>query len=79
VEDARGIKCCDFFWWLAWTNNKLFAVLWESLKYNLGNYILKVDKSVLKEAEDLDEEVWTLNYNKLLTVYKHCGFQPYWK
>jgi len=43
MEDARGIKCCDFFWWLAWTNNKLFAVPWESLKYNRGDYILKVD------------------------------------
>jgi len=61
------------------TNNKLFAVPWESFKYNLGDYILKVDKSVLREAEDLEEEVWTLNYNKLLTVYKRCGFQPYWK
>jgi len=36
---------------------KLFAVSSESLNYNRGDYILKVDKSVLKEAEDLDEEV----------------------
>ncbi len=64
--------------WLG-TNNKLFAVPWESLKYNRGDYILNLDKSVFKNAEGLDEGVWTLNYDKLKEVYKRCGVQPYWK
>jgi sporulation protein YlmC with PRC-barrel domain len=64
--------------WLG-TNNKLFAVPWESLKYNRGDYILNLDKSVFKNAEGLDEGVWTLNYDKLNEVYKRCGVQPYWK
>jgi len=36
---------------------KLFAVSWESLNYNRGDYILKVDKPELREAEGLDKEV----------------------
>jgi sporulation protein YlmC with PRC-barrel domain len=60
-------------------NCKLLAVPWESLKYNRGDYLLKVDKSVLDKAEGLDEGVWTLDYDKLREVYKRCGIQPYWK
>lgn len=59
--------------------NKLFAIPWESLEYNRGDYIFRVDKSILEKAEGLDEEAWTLNHEKLATVYKRCGIQPYWK
>jgi len=64
--------------WLG-TSNKLFAVPWESLEHSREDYILRVDKSVFEKAEGLDEGVWTLDYDKLLAVYKRCGVQPYWK
>jgi sporulation protein YlmC with PRC-barrel domain len=64
--------------WLS-TNKKLFAVPWDSLKYNRGDYLLKVDKAVFEKAEGLDEDAWTLDYDKLKEVYKRCGIQPYWK
>ncbi len=59
--------------------NKLFAIPWESLEYNRGDYILKLDKSVLEKAEGLDEEAWTLTRDELASVFKRCGIQPYWK
>jgi sporulation protein YlmC with PRC-barrel domain len=61
------------------TGNKLFAIPWESLERNRDDYILRVDKSILEKAEGLDEDAWTLNHDKLATVYKRCGIQPYWK
>jgi hypothetical protein len=36
--------------------DKLFAIPWESLEYNLGDYILMLDESVLKKAGGFDEE-----------------------
>ncbi len=68
----------SFGGWLG-TNNKLFAVPWDSLKYNRGDYLLKVDKAVFDKAVGLDEDAWTLDYDKLYEVYKRCGVQPYWK
>jgi hypothetical protein len=50
--------------WLG-TNYELFAFPWESLKSNRGDHSLYIDKSVYKNAEGLDEGVWTLNYDKL--------------
>ena len=61
------------------SNNKLFAVPWESLEHSREDYILRVDKSVFDKAEGLDEGAWTLDYDKLKAVYKRCGVQPYWK
>jgi sporulation protein YlmC with PRC-barrel domain len=68
----------SFSGWLG-SNNKLFAVPWESLEHNRDEYILRVDKSVFEKAEGLDEGAWTLDHNKLLAVYDRCGIQPYWK
>ena len=34
---------------------KLFAVPWEALEENRGDYILRVDKGALEAAEGLDE------------------------
>lgn len=59
--------------------NKLFAIPWESLEYNRGDYILRLDKSILKKAEGFDEEAWNLTRDELVSVYKRCGIQPYWK
>lgn len=60
-------------------DNKLFAVPWESLEFNRGDYILKLDKSVFEKAEGIDEKAWTLTHDELVSVYKRCGVQPYWK
>jgi len=59
--------------------NKLFAIPWESLEYNRGDYILRLDKSILEKAEGFDEEAWTMTRDELVSVYKRCGIQPYWK
>ena len=58
---------------------KLFAIPWESLEYNRGDYILRLDKSVLEKADGFDEEAWTLTHDELVSVYKSCGVKPYWK
>ena len=68
----------SFGGWLG-SNNKLFAVPWESLEHSRDDYILRVDKSVFENADGLDEGAWTLDHNKLLAIYKRCGVQPYWK
>jgi len=59
--------------------NKLFAIPWESLEYNRGDYILRLDKSILEKAEGFDEEAWNLTRDELVSVYKRCGIKPYWK
>src|SRR5208283_5501091 len=59
--------------------NKLFAIPWESLEYNRGDYILRLDKSILEKADGFDEEAWNLTRDELVSVYKRCGIQPYWK
>ena len=59
--------------------NKLFAIPWESLEYNRGDYILRLDKSILEKAEGFDEEAWALTRDELSSIYKRCGIQPYWK
>ena len=68
----------SFSGWLG-SNSKLFAVPWEALEHSREEYILRVDKSVFENAEGLDDAAWTLDYDKLLAVYKRCGVQPYWK
>ena len=58
---------------------KLFAIPWESLERNRDDYILRVDKSVLKNSPGIDEDAWSLTRGELADVYKRCGIQPYWK
>jgi|ERR1035437_404358 sporulation protein YlmC with PRC-barrel domain len=59
--------------------NKLFAIPWEVLKLNRGEYILRIDKSVLKKLEIFDKEEWSLTRDELAKVYAHFGIQPYWE
>ena len=68
----------SFSGWLG-SNNKRFAVPWESLEHSRDDYILRVDKSVFDKVEGLDEGAWTLDYDKLKAVYKRCGVEPYWR
>jgi sporulation protein YlmC with PRC-barrel domain len=68
----------SFGGWLG-TNNKSFAIPWESLERNRDDYILRVDKSVLENAKGFDKEKWSLTRDELADAYKRCGLQPYWK
>ena len=58
--------------------NKLFAIPWEAIESNMYDYILKIDKSVLKKAEGFDKEEWSLTRDELAR-YAHFGIQPYWE
>jgi sporulation protein YlmC with PRC-barrel domain len=59
--------------------NKKFAIPWESLESSRGDYILRIDKSVLEKSEGFDKEEWSLTRDELANIYKRCGIQPYWK
>jgi len=59
--------------------NKLFAIPWEVLELNRGEYILRIDKSVLEKMEGFDKEEWSLTHDELAKVYAHFGIQPYWE
>ena len=58
---------------------KLFAVPWEVLEENRGDYILRVDKGALEAAEGLNEDVWALTRNDLAKVYEQYKLHPYWE
>lgn len=58
---------------------KLFAVPWEALEENRGDYILRVDKGAFEESEGLDDDVWTLTHNDLAKVYEQYKLHPYWE
>ena len=58
---------------------KLFAIPWEALEENRGDYILRVDKGALEAAEGLNEDVWALTRNDLAKVYEQYKLHPYWK
>jgi sporulation protein YlmC with PRC-barrel domain len=58
---------------------KLFAVPWEALEENRGDYILRIDKEALEAAEGLNEDVWTLTRNDLAKVYEQYKLPPYWE
>ena len=60
-------------------DNKLFAIPWEVLESSRGDYILRIDKSVLEKAEGFDKEEWSLTRDELAKVYAHFGVQPYWE
>ena len=59
--------------------NKKFAIPWEALESSRGDYILRVDKSVLEKTEGFDKEEWSLTRDELAKVYTHFGIQPYWE
>jgi sporulation protein YlmC with PRC-barrel domain len=58
---------------------KLFAIPWEVLKPNVGDYILKIDKGAFETAEDLDKNAWTLDHKDLAKLYEQYKVHPYWK
>ncbi len=78
-ENGRIAYVVLSFGGLLGMGNKLFAIPWDSFEYNRGDYILRLDKSILEKAEGFDEEAWALTRDELLSVYKRCGIQPYWK
>ncbi len=59
--------------------NKLFAIPWEILELNRGEYILRIDKSVLEKMEGFDKEKWSLTRDELAKVYAHFGIQSSWE
>jgi sporulation protein YlmC with PRC-barrel domain len=59
--------------------NKLFAIPWEALESSRGDYILRIDKSVLEQTNGFDKEEWSLTLDELAKVYAHFGIQPYWE
>ena len=59
--------------------NKLFAIPWEALESSRGDYILRIDKSVLEKTDGLDKEEWSLTRDELAKVHAHFGIQPYWE
>jgi hypothetical protein len=81
IDSERGkiAYAVPSFGGLLGIGNKLFAIPWESLEPNRGEYILRVDKSVLENAEGFDKKEWSLTRDELADVYKRCGIQPYWK
>ena len=59
--------------------NKLFAIPCEVLESSRGDYILRIDKSVLEKTEGFDKEEWSLTHDELVKVYAYFGIQPYWQ
>jgi sporulation protein YlmC with PRC-barrel domain len=59
--------------------NKLFAIPWEVLESSRGDYILRIEKSVLEKMEGFDKEEWSLTRDELAKVYAHFEIQPYWE
>ena len=79
LENDRIAYAVLSFGGLLGIGNKLFPIPWEALESNRYDYILKIDKFVLEKAEGFDEEAWNLTRDELVSVYKRCGIQPYWK
>ena len=71
-----AVLACDCFLGMSC---KLFAVPWEALKASRDAYILNVDKGAFKEAEGLDDDVWTLTHKELVKVYEQYKLSPYWQ
>ncbi len=59
--------------------NKLFAIPWGALESSRGDYILRIDKSVLEKTDGFGKEEWSLTRDELAKVYAHIGIQPYWE
>ena len=64
--------------------DKLFAIPWEALSFNLKDrtVVLDVDKEVLKDAPGFDKDHWPDNAQYeagwLLDIYEYYGYSPYW-
>ncbi len=81
IDSERGriayvVLACDCFLGMSC---KLFAVPWEVLEENRGDYLLRIEKGALEAAEGLDDDVWTLTSNDLAKVYEQYKLHPYWE
>jgi sporulation protein YlmC with PRC-barrel domain len=81
IDSERGriayvVLACDCFLGMSC---KLFAVPWEALEENRGDYLLRVEKGAFEAAEGLDDDVWTLTRNDLSRVYEQYKLHPYWE
>jgi hypothetical protein len=62
--------------------DKLFAIPWEAFSAgdDSDEYVLNVDKEVLKDAKGFDKDDWpkTADYRWLDETYDFYGYEPYW-
>jgi sporulation protein YlmC with PRC-barrel domain len=62
--------------------NKLFAIPWQALKLDEGEkqFILNVDKDVLKSAPGFDKDNWPDMADPTWgsKIFSHYGYKPYW-
>ncbi len=62
--------------------NKLFAVPWEALRVDTEdkNFVLDVDKEVLKNAPGFDKNDWPSSADRdfINRVHTHYGYEPYY-
>ncbi len=83
VGDSRIAYVVLSFGGLFGIGSKLFAIPWESLRYDHGEerYVLDVDKERLKDAPSFDKDNWpdTADPKWRSSVYKHYGATPYWQ
>jgi uncharacterized protein YrrD len=63
--------------------DKLFAIPWEAFRLDPENeeFILSVDKEMLKDAPGFDKDDWpqTVEHDWLVGVYDYYGYEPYWR
>jgi sporulation protein YlmC with PRC-barrel domain len=63
-------------------NKKLFAIPWSALRLDTEghNFVLDVDKDVLKNAEGFDKSHWSNVADRTwgLQTHQYYGATPYW-
>jgi sporulation protein YlmC with PRC-barrel domain len=63
--------------------NKLFAVPWLNLKYDVAteNFVIRADKRLLEKAPGFDKDNWPdmSDPARLSEIYKYYGESPYWE
>ena len=63
--------------------NKLFAVPWVNLKYDVAteHFVMRADKPLLEKAPGFDKDNWPdmSDPTQLSEIYKYYGESPYWE
>jgi hypothetical protein len=63
--------------------DKLFAIPWDALEFDVDHkcLILNVSKEQLDEAEGFDKDQWPdfANIDWHSRTYAHYGYSPYWE
>jgi hypothetical protein len=63
--------------------NKLFALPWEALRLDTDRheFVLNVDKEVLKKAPGFDKDNWPDFADRSwgAGIYRYYGHRPYWE